>query len=93
MTSEAPSECYVYITLPGEIEPVTAGRFASAGNLLSQSARFLLQPPEAEAIIETMEKQVRASWYAAARGAGVSERDCARISSAFVYPGFRGALR
>jgi serine/threonine-protein kinase HipA len=27
MTSEAPSECFVYITLPGEVEPVRAGRF------------------------------------------------------------------
>jgi serine/threonine-protein kinase HipA len=37
-----------------------------------------------------MEEQVRASWYAVARGAGVSERDCAGIASAFVHPGFRG---
>ena len=28
MTSETPSECFVYITLPGQTEPVTAGRFA-----------------------------------------------------------------
>jgi serine/threonine-protein kinase HipA len=28
MTSEAPSDCFVYITLPGQTEPVTAGRFA-----------------------------------------------------------------
>ncbi len=28
MTSEAPTECFVYITLPGQVEPVTAGRFA-----------------------------------------------------------------
>jgi len=65
-----------------------AGRFATAGNLLSQSARFLLARPQAEAIIAAMEEQVRASWYATARGAGVSERDCDRIASAFVYPGF-----
>jgi serine/threonine-protein kinase HipA len=65
-----------------------AGRFASAGNLLSQSARFLLTHPRAEAIIAAMEEQVRSSWYATARGAGVSERDCDRIASAFVYPGF-----
>jgi serine/threonine-protein kinase HipA len=66
-----------------------AGGFASADNLLSQSARFLLAPLQAEAIIAAMEEQVRASWYATARGAGVSERDCDRIASAFVYPGFR----
>ena len=27
MTSEAPAECFVYITLPGQTAPVTAGRF------------------------------------------------------------------
>jgi serine/threonine-protein kinase HipA len=32
MTSEAPSECFVYITLPGETEPVAAGRYALAPN-------------------------------------------------------------
>lgn len=66
-----------------------AGRFANAANLLSQSARFLLGRDEATAIIETMEVQVRAGWYATARGAGVSERDCEHIARAFVYPGFR----
>lgn len=28
MTSETPGECFVYITLPDQTEPVTAGRFA-----------------------------------------------------------------
>ena len=69
-----------------------AGRFASATNLLSQSARFLLQSAQAEAIIKTMEEQVRASWYVIARSAGVSEHDCAKIAPAFVYPGFRSTL-
>lgn len=68
-----------------------AGRFAGAGNLLSQSARFLLQHAEAQAIVNVIEERVRASWYATARSAGVSERDCGRIASAFVYPGFRAA--
>jgi serine/threonine-protein kinase HipA len=66
-----------------------AGRFANATNLLSQSARFLLEPGEASAMIAAMEAQVRASWYATARAAGVSERDCEHIASAFAYPGFR----
>ena len=66
-----------------------AGRFANAGNLLSQSARFLLEPDEAAAMIDTMETQVRGTWYATARAAGVSERDCERIATAFAYPGFR----
>ena len=66
-----------------------AGRFANANNLLSQSARFLLEPSEAAAIIDAMQAQVSGTWYATARATGVSERDCERIASAFVYPGFR----
>ena len=66
-----------------------AGRFANADNLLSQSARFLLKRDEAEAIIEAMEAHVRGAWYATARSAGVSERDCEKIASAFSYAGFR----
>ncbi len=68
-----------------------AGRFANAGNLLSQSARFLLEGGEARAIINAMEEQVRGTWYATARGAGVSERDCEQIAQAFAYLGFRQA--
>ena len=72
-----------------------AGRFASAENLLSQGARFLLDLDEARALVDAMEVQVRGSWYAIARAAGVSERDCDKIASAFAYPGFReqGDLR
>ena len=66
-----------------------AGRFANAGNLLSQSARFLLEPGEASAIVNSIEDRVQGTWYATARGAGVSEKDCARIAQAFAYPGFR----
>lgn len=67
------------------------GRFANARNLLSQAPRFLLEREEARAITDAMEERVRASWYATARGAGVSERDCERIAGAFAYPGFREA--
>jgi serine/threonine-protein kinase HipA len=66
-----------------------AGRFANAGNLLSQSARFLLQHDEALAIINNMEKQVSSTWYATARAAGVANKDCETIARAFVYPGFQ----
>ena len=66
-----------------------AGRFANADNLLSQSARFLLEPGHAAAMIDAMEAQVRSTWYATARTAGVSERDCEAIARAFAYPGFR----
>lgn len=65
-----------------------SGRAAQRSNLLSQSARFLLEPAQAQAIITAMEQQIRATWYATARSAGVSERDCERIAPAFVYPGF-----
>ena len=44
---------------------------------------------QAKTIIDDMESQVRATWYATARGAGVSERDCEKIAGAFAYPGFR----
>jgi len=70
-----------------------AGRFANAENLLSQSARFLLDGVEARALVDAMEAQVRSSWYAMARAAGVSERDCDKIASAFAYPGFREEAR
>lgn len=66
-----------------------AGRIATASNLVSQGARFLLQAAEAQAIVDEMEAQVRACWYKIAREAGVSERDCELIAGAFAYPGFR----
>lgn len=66
-----------------------AGRYANEQNLLSQSARFLLDEDEARALVGAMEAQVRGSWFATARAAGVSVRDCQKIASAFAYPGFR----
>lgn len=65
-----------------------AGRFANVTNLLSQSARFLLDRAQAAAIIAGMEGRVRESWYQIARREGVSEDHCHRIAGAFVYPGF-----
>ncbi len=65
------------------------GRYANAGNLLSQPARFLLAADEAARILDGMEATVRSDWYEIARRCGVSEADCARIASAFLYPGFR----
>ncbi len=69
-----------------------AGRFANAENLLSQSARFLLERDKVRAIIDGMEAQVRGTWYATARATGVSERDCEQIARAFAYAGFRQAV-
>lgn len=65
------------------------GRTASAENLLSQSARFLLEREEAAAIVDEMEACVLGTWYDTARGQGVSEQYCELIRSAFAYPGFR----
>jgi serine/threonine-protein kinase HipA len=65
------------------------GRFANAKNLLSQSARFLLERDEASATVDTMERIVSARWYAIARETSVSPADCDRIAGAFAYPGFR----
>jgi len=66
-----------------------AGRFANMGNLLSQSARFLLDSAQSAGILRAMEAQVKGTWYATARASGVSERDCEKIAGAFAYPGFR----
>lgn len=66
-----------------------AGRYAHAKNLLSQSTRFMLSPPEAQAVIQTMEQTIADRWYDICRAEGVTEKDCERVSGAFVYPGFR----
>lgn len=64
------------------------GRLASAVNLVSQSARFLLSREEATRIVTEMSGIIRSKWYEVARSCGVSETDCGKISGAFVYPGF-----
>ncbi len=66
------------------------GRFANAENLLSQHARFMLSHMDAQNIINNMKIYIKNNWYAVCREAGVSEKDCGKIASAFVYPGFRG---
>lgn len=64
------------------------GRYAHADNFLSQCRRFLLTPEEAKTLIHTMEQQVKNGWYAVARKAGVTEKECEKIKSAFAYEGF-----
>lgn len=66
-----------------------AGRFANAENLLSQSARFLVERSHGEALVAEMENRIRSTWYQVARAEGVSERDCDFVAGAFAYPGFR----
>ena len=65
------------------------GRYANAANLLSRCARFLLNQEQAARIIGDCEAQVRKRWHVVARREGVSEADCAKISRAFAYEGFR----
>lgn len=65
------------------------GRFANAGNLLSQCERFYLAPDDARNMIDRMEAVVRDNWHAVARREGVTEMDCEKIASAFAYAGFR----
>lgn len=65
------------------------GRYANAQNLLSQSARFLVDDDEAETIVREMELAVKDKWYDIARREGVSEHDCEKIERAFAYEGFR----
>jgi serine/threonine-protein kinase HipA len=65
------------------------GRYANADNLLSQSARFLLNTESAQAIIDEMEQTVTDQWYAICRREGVSTKDCETIRPAFAYDGFR----
>ncbi len=65
------------------------GRHAQAENLLTQSARFLLEADEAQAIVDEMEQTVRDRWYEVCRREGVSEKDCDTIRPAFAYEGFR----
>jgi serine/threonine-protein kinase HipA len=64
------------------------GRYANAGNLLSQATRFLLSQDEAVRIVDDMERRIRSTWYEIARGCGVNDVDCTQIAGAFAYPGF-----
>ena len=63
------------------------GRYANRTNLLSEHGRFLLEPAQAAAIFERTARTVRDQWRAHMRRAGVTERDCEAIGSAFLYDG------
>lgn len=64
------------------------GRMANQKNLLSGHGRFLLNPEEAQSILKQIEKVIRANWDACLYRAGVSDKDCKTISSAFIYDGY-----
>jgi len=70
---------------------LTIGRFnryANRENLMSQCERFRLDKPEAAALIDRMKQTVESRWHAVLRSHGVTEKDCALLARAFVYPGF-----
>jgi len=66
----------------------TFGRSAKKANLLTGCERFLLSKEDAGIMIDNMVKTVRSQWDNSLRRAGVSEKDYATISSAFIYDGF-----
>ncbi len=66
----------------------TFGRSAKKVNLLTGCERFLFSKEEAEIIIDNIVETVKNQWDSSLRRAGVSEKDCAAISSAFIYDGF-----
>ena len=63
------------------------GRYANRTNLLSDHGRFLLDRTEATAVFERTMRTVREQWRPHMRRAGVTERDCEAIRSAFLYDG------
>jgi len=67
------------------------GRIGSAQNLLSQAGRFLMNPEEAQNMINTMVETVKSGWHKTLRSVGVSEQECAMLENSFVYPGFIAA--
>jgi serine/threonine-protein kinase HipA len=64
-----------------------AGRYANKANLIGAAGRFLLGKDEAAAIFARVTETVRGQWHATMRRAGVSDRDCDAIASAFLYDG------
>jgi serine/threonine-protein kinase HipA len=64
------------------------GRWANAKNLISKCNHFLLDPQEAKSIIQTMSEIVKNNWYKTFPSASVSQTDCEKLRTAFVYDGF-----
>jgi serine/threonine-protein kinase HipA len=70
---------------------LTVGRFnryANRENLLSECERFRLDKSQAAALIDQMKRTIESRWHAVLRSHGVTEKDCALLARAFVYPGF-----
>jgi len=68
------------------------GRYANRTNLLSEHGRFLLTKKQAVTVLNRVMDTVRSEWRAELRRTGVSEGDCTRIESAFLYAGLFNAI-
>lgn len=66
----------------------SVGRLATRDNIMSGAGRFGLRAEEAEAIVAKIHTIVSNRWYDICRKVGVSEGDCSRMRTAFVYDGF-----
>jgi serine/threonine-protein kinase HipA len=76
MTSEAPSECFVYVTLPGQTQAVTAGRFELTkdrlGNALGRFVYGKSYLGRADAVaIDPVELKLSGDTYETTRLSGV----------------------
>lgn len=65
------------------------GRAAKAESLLTQCERFHLSPEQAGGITDQMKQIVKTRWYDIAGSESLSDPDCERSQTAFVYAGFR----
>ena len=61
---------------------------ATRVNLLSAAGRFALEPAEAEAEIDRVQRCVRKQWRGEVKRHGGTKADLEEIASAFDYPGF-----
>lgn len=62
-------------------------RWANRSVILTGAGRFLLSPLEAKALFAEVVEVVRTQWRSCYRQAGVSEQDCDRLASSFLYGG------
>lgn len=63
------------------------GRYANRANIIGGHGRFYLGLGKAEQIFDEMIETIRSEWLGCMRRIGVTEADCTRISSAFLYEG------
>jgi len=68
------------------------GRYANRTNLLSEHGRFLLTKKQAVTVLNRVMDTVRSEWRIELRRTGVSDGDCTRIESAFLYADLFNAI-